>query len=811
MTRKKTRRATFVSQQQNRPPDRTDLRKQGLRDFQAGWFDRAIEVWSELASGDVQIVESLAEAHFRRSLNSPDQAAQIADMQRAIELATAEVQYHYLLGVFLHRAGDIPAAIACYRTVLQHREPWPGAGMLLALAELERNPNVDITALPGGSPDVWKALAPVQALLRGAAPALPDTSRGGEGKAPEPDPDPMADFWAGLGLVQAGHRLARTKLSDRRPLPSARADAIREYYEGVAAARAGDMDAALDLWQKVPDRHQAAMPWLTENLAAVLIQRLGEQIEGGKMPEALATATMARSLPTRYAALDSLVAQVFDRAAHSAAEEGDWRRAASLWDQARELVASSSSLGTPRLLLHNLALAYEAQEDWLQAAEMWRALLRTRPRQQAKKSPPKEREQGARAAQDSSEENGSPEPDASDGPSLAITGVPNDSQWAWVRKQVIECYRQAGKPEDAITIFRQAIKKDPDDIEMRLQLSDALLANEQEQAASNELQRILERDPQNVDALVRQATLQSSTNQWHAAEETLRKILHLQPDREDVRREVARLILKRGQHYHQWGMHEAAVESFEEGQQFAPDNYQFPLNLARVAVDQKKFKDAALLLDRVLEMAPDQPDAYVFALDCWTVANKVEEARSVLAQAEARLTITSDFYVQVGALIADRSTASPSSSDPLALLLGPQGEKQKPAVTNTEAWVPLIRESFERAIALEPDTPMVYFKIAMSVMAVQPGIAVHYAGQGVEKDPENPRGLATLGITQALNDEVSEAKKTLSRAIRLARRQGDMQTARDLEGIRREMSSPFFRFAFQMGSLGGDPDDDFFL
>jgi tetratricopeptide (TPR) repeat protein len=815
MAQKKTRRATFVSQKPQSPPSGANQQKRGLRDFQAGRFDRAIEVWSELVSEDAQVAEALAEAHFRRSLSASDKESQIADLRRAIDLSPETVQYHYLLGLTLHRAGDIPSAIECYRTVLQRQETWPGAGMVLALAELERNPKVDIAALPGGNAGVRETLAPVQALLNGTPPSPPDRSGIeqhvlrflGLGERQ----DPLADFWVGLGLVQAGDEAARSKLSDSRPLPSAQIAAIREYYEGVAAAREDDIDTAVKLWQEVTDRYQEAIPWLTENLAAILIQRLSDQLERGTIPEALETAHAAHALPTRYAALDALVAQTFDRAAHSAAETGNWERAIVLWEQARALVASSSSLGTPRLLLHNLALAYEAQEDWVQAAEMWRAMLRTRPRQQTKKEKEKEKEKGAKAAKEAGGNGDAPPPHPAEVPSLATTGVPNDSQWAWVRKRVIECYRQAGKPEEAITIFRQAIKKDPDDLEMRLQLSDALVANEQDQAAFNELQRILEKDPQNVDVLIRKATLQSSTNQWHMAEITLRQILQLQPDREDVRREVSRLILQRGQHYHQWGMHDAAVKSFEEGQQFAPDNYQFPLNLARVAVDQHKDQKAAALLERVLELAPDQAEAYISVIDCLVVANKLEKVREVLAQARENLTITSDFYVQIGALIADRS-AAPPPSDPFSLIFSSAGRKSKQPVVDTSVWEPLVHELFEQAIALEPDDPMSYFKVAIALMAVQPGLALQYAEQGVEQNPEHLRGLSILGIIQALNDDLSEGKKTLSRAIRMARKQRDMQTVRELEAIRQEISSPFFRAAFQFGSLGGEPDvDDFFL
>ena len=52
-----------------------------------------------------------------------------------------------------------------------------------------------------------------------------------------------------------------------------------------------------------------------------------------------------------------------------------------------------------------------------------------------------------------------------------------------MRKRVIANYKQAGNPVEAVTVFRQAIKADPDDMDARLQLVEALVANEQVIAA----------------------------------------------------------------------------------------------------------------------------------------------------------------------------------------------------------------------------------------------------------------------------------------------------------------------------------------
>src|SRR2546429_8663846 len=197
---KRKRRAGQGRQAQPHAPV-ADQRRMGLQALQAGRFDNAIAAWSGLPQRDAQVTASLAEAYFRRALTRSAGQDQIADLQRAVALAPAELRYQYHMGLALHRAGDLTAAAQRYRTVLQHDAAWPGVGMALALAALEQDPRVDLAALPGSTPAIRLALAPVQALLQGATPAV-----GGD--------EPLERLWRGLSLVRAGDAAAREALAD---------------------------------------------------------------------------------------------------------------------------------------------------------------------------------------------------------------------------------------------------------------------------------------------------------------------------------------------------------------------------------------------------------------------------------------------------------------------------------------------------------------------------------------------------------------------------------------------------------------------
>jgi tetratricopeptide (TPR) repeat protein len=741
-------------------------RQQGLRAFQGQRFDDAIRLWSPLAAKDAHVRQALAESHFRRALRASTVEQALADVRQALTLAPDEIRYQYHLGMNLHRLGDLPGAISSYRAVLQHDPAWRGAGMLLALALLEQNPAIDLSATPGSTAQIRTALAPVQALLRG--------------KARLPDGDALARLWQGLAKIDAGDGTARTALDDDRPLPSALLVGLRRYYKGIAAAQAGDDAAALKLWQQVYDSHIITAT-LLDNMATVLFQELSAQLAAGDMAGATATVEQSIDAPFSNPALDQARVQVLDQAAQAAAADGDWARAAALWEGARRLVSANSTLGSPRPLLHNLALAYEAQEQWIEAAEAWRAMLRTRPRQKGDQPPAEQ--------------------------------APNAEQWAWVRKRVIDCYKHAGRPDEAVAVFRQAIKADASDLDLRVQLVDALLANEQEQAAFNELQRVLEIDPQHTEALMRNAAMLSARGMWPAAEQILRDLVGRQPENDKLRRLLAQMLLVHGSQYLQSRQDAAAIKTLTEGQALNPENYEFALNLARAQFNRHKPKLAREHLARALELAGDQPEAYIQIVECWVIEDQIDEARAVLERAEATLKSSVELYMQLGSMIIEQTTPAPPMLNPFLFMMREAPPPPEPPVDTP--WSQLATELLDKAVALRPDDPKLLTGIAVMLMAPRPDLALPYAEAAVKLAPADPSMLITLGITLGLNERKREGKDTLRRAAQMARKQGNQELAREAEAMRREIDSPFLRSSLQMSSLldefeGTDLDDLYF-
>jgi tetratricopeptide (TPR) repeat protein len=744
-----------------RPPPAViaDPRQRGLHAFQAGRFPEAVAAWTPLAARDPAVRAALAEAHFRRALAGPPLAPAVDDLRRAVELAPEQPRYRFHLARYLHRDGDLAAASEQYRAALERDSSSASAATLLALAALEQSPRADLADLPGFTPAVSRLIAPAQALLRGDA-------------VPDDDQSPVGRFWRGLARAAGADAAASDDLDDERSLPAPVLNALRRYYRGVTAARAGDAETALKLWQRtlesgiVPAR-------MRENLAVLLLEQLAALVDAGDVAGAAALAQSTVGLPGS-AAFDELRLLALDQGAYTAATAGDWERAAELWQVARELLGSSDSLGSPRPLLHNLALAHERLERWEEAADAWRAMLRTRPR----------RKVASKSAADDS--------------------ALSDQQWAWVRTRIITCYQHAGRPDQALAVFRQIIKEDPNDLDVRVQLADALLANDQSRAAENEIGRILQIDPQHVDALLRHAAFVDTHMQLPESEQIMRDLVARHPERADLRRLAGQHFLQHGRQYAEWGQSDRAYEAFVEGERYDPENYLLPLNQARMQIGRRPHKQIRALVERATTLAGEQPDAYVKLLETWVIADRIDEARALLERLASGGKLDAPTYVDFGLMIVMRVTPPPA---PLGLFPFLNAAPPPPPAPTDTPWTQLATEMLDQAVAMLPEDVALRLAIASALMIPRPDLASRYVEPVARLAPDDPNALILLGIVQGLNEHVREAKATLQRAVQLARKQGQRELVQQAQEMRQLVGTPMLRSMLQMSLMSAELDE----
>lgn len=722
-------------------------RELGLRAFQHGRLSDAIAIWEPLAPRDPAVARALAEALLRRALalGADDP---LADLRRAAALAPNDMRVQLQIGRLMHRAGQHAAADAAYAAVLAREPGNQSAARLRALLALEQRPTTDLAALPWVTAQLRAWAAPAQSLLRG--------------QIPPPESSPLGTFWHGLGQLAAGKPEAAATLADERSLPAEALHPLRRYLHGIAAARAGDNQAALRLWQSAYEAGHRP-PGLEANLGALLLERLQTLVDAG---EVAAAGELARqwALLSAGAAFDELRLQALHAAAAEAAAAGDWKRAIQLWDAARQIVAGAPSLGSPRPILHNLALAYERSEDWETAADAWRAMLRTRAKRRPAEADPQE-----------------------------------DRRWAWVRARIIDCYKHAGRPDEAVTVFRQAIKQDPNDLDLRLQLADALEANDQERAAHNEIKRILEIDPHHPEAVSRHALHLVERWQIPEAQRLARNLAAHYPEREDVQRRVADMFMAFGRAYSQFGDARAAFDNFVEGERYDPTNPRFPLNQARMAQDARRKVDSAALIERALAAGVEQTETWVLAIETWAMLGQFEQARALVERFERERAPTSDDYLAVGMQLMTSAIRQQMPSF-IGVFAAPKQPQDTPAIR-------LASELIEKAVAARPDDTNLLKQIISTLMVARPDLARPFAARLVALLPDDADALIFMGLVQGLAGHDREGKATLKRAAQLATRAGQRDLADQANALRQAVGTPMLRLMLSAG-LSGAFDDD---
>ncbi|MBI5293183.1 MAG: tetratricopeptide repeat protein [Chloroflexi bacterium] len=739
----------------------------GLRAFHQSDYTTAIKYWSgpELET-DSAVRAALAEACFRRGLaRRNDLPAFLADLRQAAHLLPGEARFWYQLGLTLHRADQLAEACAAYTRAAGLGLQRPGFGFARALAELERAPQVSLDTMPWLSIEDRTAIEPVAALLRGEPQAILATSPGNwlERLKTLGHTNSSAKLWEGLACLAAGdgaRALASLTLSKGQSL-RAGAEGVRVFYHGLAAAAVGNSEAALAEWTEAARAATKVgaplLPRLKEAIAHMHWQRLHSFQAAGLWANVLKHAQAVQTLTPGEPSLLRATLVAANRLANAAAAAGDWATAIAHWQTMRGLLEQTPTLGPLPPVLRNLAIAHEALEQWEAAAELWAALLGTMPRRVSK----------------SKKKTAAP---------AEAGGIPADEQRAWLRRRVLDNYNRAGRPDQAIAYYKQAVKAAPDDLDLRLELAAALLANEQTIAARNEANRILEKDRQHIGAHLLLAEMHQTRGEWYAAEQALRRALEIDPRREAARRGLAQMLIQRGINSFNNGHYKLAQETYIAALEYAPTDLQALTFLADTELVLKDETAARMRLEAAL--AAGTVIAYVKVFNCWARHKNEAAARQVLTRAEAAGIASPEFYL--GAGVSCLTNAAPPLPNT------PWGPPPKPKKADAK-WEPWGRELIQKSLANSANqVEALRHIVAALAEAHQYALALEYSRQTIALQPENLESLMSLGSLQTMAGDIAGAKETLRRAAHLARKQGNHQLAKEIEQMRREISNPLF-------------------
>lgn len=717
-----------------RRPDRTKVFKaliqEARRELKQSEYDVALELANQAerlaqSEDEHQTCDTLqAEIYFQRGSNR-DGHLDLDDLELAALLAPEETRYRVQLARALEQAGQVEKALDHYRAAAETSHD-SGVGFLWSVAALRAGkplPQVDLAPAEKNTLDVVRGLttkqtestSPTEPLL-GDSPAL----------------------WQGLIQMRTDPDAAPEEELKRAvtKLDGTKANSIANYYLGVAALRAGDIDAA---WQAMTAAREAGYTssWMAENFSYLARAETIQYAEAERWKKVVDVGE-----PALHKVDDRILAETVSLAyfhlGYGAAQEGDWEKAASYWEQAEQHDSN-------RHLAQNLALAKEQREDWSGAAEAWRDVARRRPRKE-------------------------------DHPDYLT-----DNQVAGIWQHAADCYERAGIPPQAITCLQNALKYAPDDVEIRHELSTALIVNDQTDAAENELERILERDPDNVAALVRLGELYTS-NRWswwrHRDEvvDVLTRALELEPNHSEAREILGDFLLEEGDQAMNWGLYAQAAEHYRQGLERLPDYAPLHAFLGEAERMLGHDKAAREHLLKAYELDPSRVQTVGHVLHELLHIDE-KKVRELLPDIRENVRVVPQFWISQG-------------TQALECELG-------------DAWA---EQFFDEALALvdKPSMPatratvLVDIVIGLSKADAKDSVLDRRYRKQIERDVPNSGAKETLEALTAIFErgDFAKAERLLDKARRKARKAGEDMLAERIDMLEE------FLFAGPLGLFG---------
>jgi tetratricopeptide (TPR) repeat protein len=166
---------------------------------------------------------------------------------------------------------------------------------------------------------------------------------------------------------------------------------------------------------------------------------------------------------------------------------------------------------------------------------------------------------------------------------------------------------QAGRLQEAISVYRQILAADPGSVQARTYCGAALLDRQRTGEAVQMLQAALLMDPKNVDALCYLGNAQQETGRLAAAEKSYRRALAIRPDFARAHNNLGVLLKKLGRK-------DDAAASFRRAAEIEPRYAQAYNNLSEVLLELDDADNAIAAARRATEIEPRYAAAYQRAL-----------------------------------------------------------------------------------------------------------------------------------------------------------------------------------------------------
>jgi len=166
-----------------------------------------------------------------------------------------------------------------------------------------------------------------------------------------------------------------------------------------------------------------------------------------------------------------------------------------------------------------------------------------------------------------------------------------------------KAYARAGKTNDAVSMFKEALKLRVDDRAALHELSSVLLSTGQVSEANELLQRAVRQYPDDDGFLANLANSYLRQGKLTEAQDAAIRTMSINPDRPDVHDLEGLIAVDRRDKL-------AAEQAFREAIRMRPNIPEPHNNLANLLIGQRRFREAELQLRKAISLKPDYGDAH---------------------------------------------------------------------------------------------------------------------------------------------------------------------------------------------------------
>jgi tetratricopeptide (TPR) repeat protein len=212
----------------------------------------------------------------------------------------------------------------------------------------------------------------------------------------------------------------------------------------------------------------------------------------------------------------------------------------------------------------------------------------------------------------------------------------DDKQLTGMWCHVAQNYRKAGDYEEATRAYRNALKRDPRNIDLQLDLVESLMADGRAVAASTVVNGVLATQPDHVEALAWQAQVFEQGLYLMAAQTTWQRVLALDPQHPQARQHLAHLYEHDGDYERRKDNFKEAIAAYQKGLEYTPGNVRLYTSIGRCYAQMQDPERARQQFELAVRQEPHNLEAYYWAIEAWLQLDNWRDAQTLLKEVQER-------------------------------------------------------------------------------------------------------------------------------------------------------------------------------